>query len=110
MSGQVARARANYGLPRTGRGPECQCAALGLHTLPLGMHTAVEVGAEKVVEGMQVLGLRASLQLPVGTVVLASNRSQGSLVAVPGACIPEELDTGGCGDTARCRKEGLIVL
>ena len=64
-SGQVARARANWGLPGIGRGPECLCAALELDPLPLGVHIAVEVGdrcqaAEKEVEGMQALGQRDS--------------------------------------------------
>lgn len=58
MSGQGARARANYGLPGIGRGPECQHAALGLHTLALGAHSAGEVSdrgqvSEKVGEAMR---------------------------------------------------------
>ena len=58
MSGQGARPRANYGLPGIGRGPECQCAALGLYTIALDAHSAGEVSdrgqvAEKVVEATQ---------------------------------------------------------
>lgn len=40
---QVARTRANYGLTGICGDPGYQCIFLWLHTLALGMHTAVRV-------------------------------------------------------------------
>lgn len=39
---EQARARANYGLTGSHRGPSCWRVLLGLHILLSGMHTAVE--------------------------------------------------------------------
>lgn len=41
---QVARTRANYGLTDICGDPGYQCGFLRLHTVALGMHTAVQAG------------------------------------------------------------------